>query len=106
MSATPVKRDTMVVVEWTNHPRYEGTQHDVVARTIVDPPIASLRVGDRVRVKMGKSAGARLWTGVFKGRADELKSKANRSTKVKKLKKAKKATVETVSTALLTLTRV
>lgn len=53
----------LVVVEWKEE-RYEGIQQAVPRRCVLD---SEVQVGQKVRVKLGKSAGARVWSGIYLG---------------------------------------
>ena len=55
----PIRKEQMVVVEWTDEP-YIGKTQAILARSIIDPPLEQLKDSGQVRVKMGKSTSAQV----------------------------------------------
>ena len=60
-----VERDDIVVVEWQDG-KYAGKREPAVqARNIIEPKLVEVRPGTEVKIKMGKSASAKVWNTVF-----------------------------------------
>ena len=66
----PIRKEQMVVVEWTDEPYIVKTQA-ILAKSIIDPPLEQLKDSGQVRVKMGKSTSAWVQKAIFRGPVDE-----------------------------------
>lgn len=64
-----LKKDDIVTVEWQDG-RYAGKRQPAVqARNIIEPNLEEVRAGTKLKIKMGKSASAKVWNAVFVSRA-------------------------------------
>ena len=74
MSETELKKEDVVIVEWQDG-RYAGIKRKpaVQARSIVEPNLGEISAGTKLKIKMGKSAAAKVWNAVFVGKAEDVR---------------------------------
>ena len=73
MSETELKKEDIVIVEWQDG-RYAGKRKPAVqARSIVEPNLGEISAGTKLKIKMGKSAAAKVWNVVFVGKAEDVR---------------------------------
>lgn len=78
---------TLVVVKWTEEGKYQGIQQPVLRRCVLEK--GDLVAGQEVRVKLGKSSGARVWKGCYIGQAEKMPDKDGKRGAPKKEKREK-----------------
>ena len=72
MAEHALQRDDIIVVEWQDG-KYAGKRQPAVqARNIIEPKLVDIGPGTAVKIKMGKSASAKIWNAVFVSKLDEL----------------------------------
>lgn len=97
--AVPLQKSDIVIVEWENG-RYIG-KPAVQARNIIEPDLQHIRTGSKLKIKMGKSASAKVWNAVFIGKQTDDKHQIDvdmdvtpaESSKIVKKKEKKKEVI-------------
>lgn len=71
-----IDKKDILVVEWRDG-RYAGKRLPAVqARNIIEPPLGEIREGSMLKIKMGKSASAKVWNATFVGKASDTEDQA------------------------------